>query len=193
MRIIGGEFRGRNLRAGRGGMTRPTLSRIREALFNILQERLEQAVWADFYAGTGSIGLEALSRGAKSIAFIEWEKSALRFLEKNVMLLDPDRERSRIIARDAHEGFRLLRRENFQGDILFFDPPYEEEIYQAWRKVKLASILAPAGIVVVQHARRQTLPKLWGGCARFRERSYGNTTLAFYQHLEEPSHDHSQA
>ena len=155
LKIIGGEYGGRVLRSVKGFMTRPLLGQVREALFNILGDRLADAEVWDLFAGTGASGLEALSRGARRVLFIEKARQPLQVLRENLDLLGASaKRRSHVIRADAWDP-PLLQPEGEEAevppDLIFFDPPYpqvgEDPSRAAWLAQRLAGRLAPDGVL----------------------------------------------
>jgi 16S rRNA (guanine966-N2)-methyltransferase len=188
MRILAGEFYGRRLKSPAGSHTRPTLGRVREALFNILAPRMFSARFLDLYAGVGTIGLEALSRGCSRVVFVEGDTHIGRVLRANVEHLDPAGERTEVIAGEAVAVVRRLSQRPERFQVVFLDPPYRASETERWtREAHLAELLAPNGVAVLQHDRKWLAPEQWAGCRKFRDRDYGTTTLSFY----EPSDPHA--
>jgi 16S rRNA (guanine(966)-N(2))-methyltransferase RsmD len=165
LKIIAGEFRGRPLKSVRGFMTRPLLGQVREALFNILGPRVEDAEVWDLFAGTGASGLECLSRGARRVTFVEKGGKALQVLRENLDHFgDSARSRARVVRTDAWnppplvdgagdgEGPDLSEATELPPDLVFFDPPYdrvrEDPSRAAWHADRLASRLAPGGLLL---------------------------------------------
>lgn len=174
MRVIGGEFRSRRLKAPHGHSVRPTPDRLREALFNILAPRIEGAVFLDAYAGSGSVGIEALSRGARRAIFLEKSRPALRALEENIRMLD-------IASRcEVHPGNAAPVITKFEADIVFLDPPYPREKEYTLCLEALGE--QPPPLVIVQHASRFTrhLKDSYGKLRRVRILSQGDNSLSFY-------------
>jgi 16S rRNA (guanine(966)-N(2))-methyltransferase RsmD len=173
MRVIGGEFRSRKLKAPLGDSIRPTPDRLREALFNILAPRIEDLVFLD--AGSGSVGIEALSRGARRVIFIEKSRAALRALQDNITTLGI-RERCELYPDSAAT---IITR--FDADIVFLDPPYPRET----EYVRCLEALGanPKPLVVVQHASKFTthLLERYGTLQRVRLVSQGDNSLSFYE------------
>jgi 16S rRNA (guanine966-N2)-methyltransferase len=172
MRVIAGEFRSRKLKSLPGAATRPTPDRLRETLFDILQTRIEGATFADAYAGTGAVGLEALSRGARHVWFLERGRAALEVIRENVAALGVE-ARSTVLP-----GPVLVTLPRQAAEIVFLDPPYElEREYGA----ALALLGAqPPQLVVVQHSVRLELPEAVGALLRTRTIHQGDNALAFY-------------
>lgn len=175
MRVIGGEFRSRRLKTPNGDNVRPTPDRLREALFNILSPRIEGVTFLDAYAGCGSVGIEALSRGAKRAVFLEKSRAALRCLEENILALNIG-SRS-----EVHAGNAAPVITRFEADIVFLDPPYPRENEYLSCLGRLGE--APRPLVVVQHASRftQHLAEAYGKLRRVRLLSQGDNSLSFYE------------
>jgi 16S rRNA (guanine(966)-N(2))-methyltransferase RsmD len=173
MRVIAGEFRSRKLQSVEGTEVRPTPDRLRESLFNILQTRLAGMVFVDAYAGTGAVGLEALSRGARRVLFIERNKEALRVLFENIQSLGVQ-GRTAIIKRKASEALRTI-----EADIVFLDPPFTVPKEFDAALTAVAETAAP--LVIVQHPPRQVLADEYGPLRRSRIVKQGDNWLSFYE------------
>jgi 16S rRNA (guanine(966)-N(2))-methyltransferase RsmD len=175
MRVIGGEFKSRRLKAPAGDAVRPTPDRLREALFSILMPRIQDCVFLDAYAGGGSVGIEALSRGAKRAIFLEKSKLALRCLKENIQSLGiADRC-------EVHPGNAAPVITKFEAEIVFLDPPYPRE--QEYQLCLQALGESPRSLVIVQHASKFTthLREQYGAMQRVRLLSQGDNTLSFYK------------
>jgi 16S rRNA (guanine966-N2)-methyltransferase len=185
MRIIAGEHRGRRIEAPPGMDTRPMLDRVREALFSTLGERVPDAAVLDLFAGSGSLGLEAASRGASSVRMIEKDSRAVGILKRNVELLGVG-DRVEVVRGDA------LRRELWSSEsstapsIVFLDPPYphletlegRDAILGAAEDL-LANVLLPGGVLVLHVPARATAPLKFASPWRRDERRYGNSGLLY--------------
>ena len=173
MRVIAGEFRSRKLVTVEGLGTRPTPDRLREAMFSILGAEVEGVVFVDAYAGTGSVGIEALSRGARQAVFLEKDRRALEAIRRNLSSLGAE-ARARIIpgAVSAH-----LREPGV--DIVFLDPPYDNEREYELALGALAS--SPPPLVVVQHSKRFEPASRYGSLLRGRVVKQGENALSFYR------------
>jgi 16S rRNA (guanine966-N2)-methyltransferase len=179
MRIVGGEHRGRRLFTPGGETTRPTAEKVREALFDILGARVRGAAFGDLYAGTGAVGLEALSRGAASCLFVERGRDALGALEKNLDLLGV-RGASRVLAMEAAHALDLVAREGTALDLLFCDPPYADPHWsELLAGMGARGILARGGLLVVEHAVKGP-PPCPGGFGQGRSYRYGDTGLTVF-------------
>ncbi|MEP6715029.1 MAG: 16S rRNA (guanine(966)-N(2))-methyltransferase RsmD [Terriglobia bacterium] len=173
MRVIAGEFRSRKLLTPEGHETRPTSDRLRETLFNILASEVEDCVFVDAYAGSGAVGIEALSRGARLAIFIEKDRRAVDVIERNIASLKLE-ARARVI-----RGPVLLNLENTNAGIVFLDPPYpKEREYQAALDVLETH---PPGLVVVQHPARFALAENYGSLKRTRTLKQGENALSFFR------------
>jgi 16S rRNA (guanine966-N2)-methyltransferase len=177
MRVIGGEFRSRRLVSVPGLETRPTPDRLRESLFNILAPRIEGAVFADLYAGTGAVGIEALSRGASKVIFVERGHAALAAIRENVRSLGA------AARTEIRPGKVTAMIDRIQADIVFLDPPYDQEQEYELVLEKLAAQpppLAP-GLVIAQHSARLVLKEAYGLLRRTRIVKQGDNALTFYE------------
>jgi 16S rRNA (guanine966-N2)-methyltransferase len=172
MRVIGGEFRSRRLTSIPGDATRPTPDRLRETLFDILAPRIEGAIFLDAYAGTGAVGIEALSRGAKHAIFLEKDRFAVRAIRENLASLKLER-RSTVV-----KGAVLLTLGKSQADIVFLDPPYGMEREYAAALDLLTQ--APPALTIVQHSIRLALADFFGTLRRTRLVKQGDNALSFY-------------
>ena len=180
MRVIAGFLGGRRLKAPRGRETRPTSDRVRESLFMALEPLQGQRV-VDLFAGSGALGIEALSRGASRADFVECEAVARRVLEENLESLGLV-ERSRVWAFKLPRGLERLRGELKQADLVLADPPYgggpAREVLEALGR---QAILRPGALVVLEHHAKDEVPTSSGRLARVRERRYGETVVSTYQ------------
>jgi 16S rRNA (guanine966-N2)-methyltransferase len=178
LRVTGGELRGRRLRAPKGDATRPTSDRVRESLFAWLPG-LAGASVLDLYAGTGALGIEALSRGARSAVFVERARPALAVLAANLAELALA-EATRVLRTDVQAALGRLTREGARYDAIFMDPPYgAPDSLEALRAIGRSALLAPQGMLVFETSRRHP-PGDVEGLARAGERSYGDTRVVCY-------------
>ena len=175
MRITGGIGRGRALKVPAGSKVRPTSDKVKQALFNILGVRVSGSVFLDLFAGAGGIGIEALSRGAERVVFVDGSRESLAIISRNIEEAG-FRERAEVV-RSKVEPF--LRRSG-PYDIVFLDPPYIMEMLPLLQLVSGSGLLKPGAIVVAEHFKKQESPAKAGGLALYREAKYGDTVLAFY-------------
>jgi 16S rRNA (guanine966-N2)-methyltransferase len=176
MRIVGGTLGGRVIRAPAGAATRPTSEKVRQAIFNILPG-VENAHVLDLFAGSGALGLEALSRGAARAVFVEQAKPALAALRANIDALAVS-ERAQVVTGDAVAAARSAPAEPWR--LVFVDPPYRSDLaVRAVQAIPPAS-LAPGAVVVIEHDRRNAPPDALGSLLRTDQRRYGDTFVSFY-------------
>lgn len=172
MRVIAGQFRSRKLKSVPGLTVRPTPDRLRESLFSILTPRIVGATFIDAYSGSGAVGIEALSRGAKQVILIERNKLALAVIRDNLASLRIEDQVTVLSGRAAV----LLREQH--ADIAFLDPPYEQ--VEEYREALLAVSVAHCPYVVAQHVSRCTLEERYGNLRRTRVLKQGDNALSFF-------------
>ena len=178
MRIVGGEARGRPLRAVRGRSTRPTSDRVRQSLFDVLGQRCDGLRVLDLFAGTGALGLEALSRGAKVATLVDEDKNACAVALRNAESLGYG-ERCEVIREDV---FRVLPRLPGRYDLVFSDPPYAARATQPILDLLAKNaVLAEGGRAVLEKDRREPLPEVPPGLRLVEQRRYGDTILLFVE------------
>lgn len=173
MRVIAGRFRSRKLKTVPGMAVRPTPDRLREALFNVLAPRIAGTVFLDAYAGSGAVGIEALSRGAKQVILIEHKAAALAVIRENLASLNIHAEVTVV------RGSASVLLSNYPADIAFIDPPYEQE--EEYSKALLALSGTPNRLVIAQHASKLVLEERYGDLMRTRVLRQGDNSLSFYE------------
>lgn len=185
MRIIGGSERGRRLSSLKGQTTRPTADMVKEALFNMLAERTDGAVVLDLFAGSGALGIEALSRGAERATFVENDRRAVAVIRDNL-------ERSAlavhatVLPYDALKAVPQLGRTGQQFDLIFADPPYRRQLAAALvPALASAQLLADDGRIVIEHDRQEELPLRSANIGQIRAVRYGDTVLTFYSYIDD--------
>lgn len=186
MRIISGKAKGRKLIPPEGSMiTRPTLDRIKEAIYNIIQNRVYDSVVVDVFAGTGSLGLEAASRGAKECYLIDRSDSTFPLLKKNVENLKFE-DTCTCCKGDSYEWLRKFADRNKIFDLIFIDPPYAKEmIPEAINIVSEKGLLHEDGIIVCKIDSGEVIFEGNEKIELYDKRKYGNTTVLFYRHKED--------
>jgi 16S rRNA (guanine(966)-N(2))-methyltransferase RsmD len=172
MRVIGGEFRSRRLKTLSGQAMRPTPDRLRETLFDVLVWRIEGAIFLDAYAGTGAVGIEALSRGARRAIFLEKHRAAVKLIHENLAALGIG-ERASVLA-----GPALASLDSSAAGIVFLDPPYALEHEYGEDLQKLGQ--KPPSLAIVQHSVRHQLEDGYGELRRARTIRQGDNALTFY-------------
>ena len=187
MRIIAGTYRSRKLEAPAGLATRPTSDRLRETLFNVLAPRIEGAVFLDLYAGSGAVGIEAISRGVASVVFVERAEAALKVLRKN---LDGLGIKAGFRIQAGSAGAFLRRVEAGAGfDLVFLDPPYDAGNEYASTLGVLGlpgGLLASGAVVIAEHRRKEKLEDRYGALERTRLLEQGDAALSFYSFGQPP-------
>jgi len=185
MRIIAGSLRSRSLEAPPGLSTRPTSDRLRETLFNVLAPRIEGAALLDLYAGSGAVGMEALSRGAARVAFVERAPAALKVLRGNLQRLGIAagfRIHSAAVAAWIRRAAAAPKPERYE--VVFLDPPYDAaEEYAATLGLmcdSAAGLLADGAVVIAEHRRKDVLEDCYGALERTRILKQGDAALSFY-------------
>ncbi len=182
MRIVGGECRGRKLRSVPGQGTRPTADRVREALFDILGDAVQGARVLDLFAGTGALGLEALSRGAGKAVLVEEDPAAGEVIAANIAALGLSG--AELIRREVSSALARLRERGEEFDLVLADPPYRaRKAEKLLAGIEGFAILAPGGVVAVEHSP-EAEPALPGRSWRLlRQKRYGRTVLSFYDRV----------
>jgi 16S rRNA (guanine966-N2)-methyltransferase len=180
MRVIGGHDRGRRLRAPRGLHTRPTADRVRVTLFDVIGPAVAGARVLDLFAGTGAVGIEALSRGAARVVLVERDQSALRALRANLATLGASRAAARVLAGDVLQLLPTVGVEEGTFDFVFIDPPYGTTLAgRTLEALAAARVCRDGSEVVVQHSTRTALPVVSGLVVHRRPRRFGDTALTF--------------
>ncbi|HYL10071.1 MAG TPA: 16S rRNA (guanine(966)-N(2))-methyltransferase RsmD [Candidatus Acidoferrales bacterium] len=186
MRIVAGKYRSRILKSLRNLPLRPTSDKLRETLFNILGSAIEGSVFVDVYAGTGAVGIEALSRGAAEVVFVEKHEGAANLIRRNLESLGIHDSAS-ILAVDALRGLEMLAHRRFGKplltDFVFLDPPYAfaQDYDRVLEFLDGSPLLAPAGLVIVEHRKGVELPGRLAQLECFRVVEQGDAALTFYR------------
>lgn len=182
MRIIAGKYRGRKLRSPPSLATRPTSDRLRETLFDILAPQIDGARFLDLCAGTGAVGIEALSRGASHVTFVDQSRKMCGLIASNLGDLNIEGDFEVVIA----EALRFLRMQAKKArqpfNIAFFDPPYvaDYEAVMDWFGANTAKLLFDDACLIVEHYRKKELKKEYGTLRRYRALNQGDSCLSFY-------------
>ncbi len=177
MRVTGGIGRGQRLKVPARAGVRPTSDKVKQALFNILGDRVIDASFLDLYAGAGGIGIEALSREAGSVVFVDSSRESLTVIKKNIERTGFG-ERAQVILAKAES---YLKRPSGPYDIVFLDPPCAEDMQPLLDRIAESGIVKVGGIVVAEHFKKQPSSEKAGALVLFREARYGDTVLAFYK------------
>lgn len=186
MRIISGKYRGRKLKSPPSLQTRPTSDRLRETLFNILAPRTQGALFLDLCAGSGAVGIEALSRGAAHATLVDQSRRMCGLIAANLDEFGIDEDESEVVCSEASAFLRQRAKVgSMQGafDIIFFDPPYATDYEGVVESLgdKEGALLAEEAIVVVEHHKKRELKEEFGSLHRYRSLKQGDSCLSFYE------------
>lgn len=177
MRIIAGLYKGRNLKSPPSMHVRPTSDRLRETLFNIIAPRIQETRFLDLCAGSGAVGIEALSRGASHATFVDRSRRSCKLIEANVELCRISDEEQEIYCFEANE---FLRQAEDSWDIIYFDPPYKDDYLKTLEIVGSKDVLTNDGLLIVEHHHKNALPETVGNLQRTRVVKQGDSSLSFY-------------
>ena len=182
MRVIAGKYRSRVLKSPGKLKLRPTSDRLRETLFNVLGPTVQDSLFIDLFAGTGAVGIEAVSRGAKRTILIESHAAAVALIKKNLDALEALAGVD-VIEADAVKGLERLKRWNIMADFIFLDPPYDnrDDYIRTLEYLDASHLIAPQGIVIVEHWHTHELPEIFNRLERTRVLGQGDTILSFYR------------
>ena len=185
MRIIAGKFRSRRLASLKGDEIRPTSDRLRETLFNVLTpgnlSALEGSVWLDLFAGTGAVGIEAISRGAAMVYFVDSSKDAVELIRRNLQPLGVN-GKFQVLQQKSERTISSLDRQQLTPDFIFLDPPYAlRDAYQNTLEALGNSALAEKALVIAEHERKNDLSEKFGVLQRLRKLEQGDAALSFYR------------
>ena len=188
MRIVAGKFKGRRLKTLKGSEVRPTADRVKESLFRIFGEQVVNADFLDLCAGTGNIGLEALSQGARSATFVDSNYRSIRTIESNLEMYGFNRKHPDVtlIHLDARKALDRLGKRKAKFDLIYFDPPYASKIHGSCvKQIAETNLLSSAGVLVIEHRKVQetdwTESLILDELVLSRQERYGDTMLSFYR------------
>ncbi|MBW9211982.1 MULTISPECIES: 16S rRNA (guanine(966)-N(2))-methyltransferase RsmD [Terrabacteria group] len=179
MRIIAGEFRSRPIEAPKGMKTRPTLDKVREAVFSIIMNNVPESSFLDLYAGSGANGLEALSRGAKRVVFVEKDRHAQKIIQANIVSLSLQ-EKTSLLKMSVQRALDVLKGQSF--DLVYMDPPYaKQENEQVIQLLIEKDLLNLDGVIVVEADRNDAYAETIGKMKLWKKKEYGVSQLLFYR------------
>ncbi|MGH9908657.1 MAG: 16S rRNA (guanine(966)-N(2))-methyltransferase RsmD [Pyrinomonadaceae bacterium] len=187
MRVIAGQYRGRNLKSPPSMEVRPTSDRLRETLFNVIAPQIEGARFLDLCAGSGAVGIEALSRGAAHVTFVDRSRKMCGLVEANLDLCRIPEEQTVVVQAEADNFLkRIVARKQKPWDIIFFDPPYATDYLQMLALIgeHASELLTEAGLLIVEHNRKNDLKSDVDGLVRTRMLAQGDSALSFYKPTE---------
>lgn len=180
MRVIGGKLKGRKIKTCRGTLLRPTSQKIREAIFDIISPFLTGGLVLDLFAGTGSLGIEALSRGMGRAVFVENNPRIISVLKENIISCQLE-NRAEVIIFPVTKGLKILRSRKEKFDLIFLDPPYLSNLVgKTILEINKANILLKDSLVIVEHSSKEDIKSSYGNLIRFDQRQYGQTLVSFF-------------
>ena len=185
-RIIGGSGKGRRLKTAAGEKTRPTGARVRQSLFDILAPVVPGCRFLDAFAGNGSVGLEALSRGAAKVALVDRDAAAVEAAQENARALARSGGEVRVFRQDARTAMGALADQGLRFDVVYLDPPYASDLYEPLlRLLGEGPLLAAGGVVVAEHFHKRSLPERMGALVLTRRKRVGDHVLSLYSRAAE--------
>ncbi|QZY57110.1 16S rRNA (guanine(966)-N(2))-methyltransferase RsmD [Crassaminicella profunda] len=180
MRVIAGISKGMRLKSPKGLETRPTTDRVKESIFSMINPYIIDSVVLDLFSGTGSLGIEALSRGAEKAYFVDCNKNSIKVIKENIAYTRLE-EKSTVLFCDAHRAIKELALGTNKIDIIFMDPPYLKGlIIPSIDAIEKEEILNKEGIILVEHDLKDSLPEYIGKFMKRKEKKYGNTLITIY-------------
>ena len=193
MRIISGEFRGLTIKTLKGGKLRPTSEQVRETLFDVLGPRIEGSRFLDAFAGSGAVGIEALSRGASDVVFIEHHRPAADLIRQNLAALKIEAGFF-VLTCAVLTGLERLAEQGEQFDFVFLDPPYDaiREYHQTLRELGRSKLLFPTSTVIAEHSRHTRLEEAYASLRQSRVIRHGDAQLALYRLAADSVQDREQ-
>lgn len=179
MKIISGTLKGRNIEGYNIEGTRPTMDRVKESLFGMIQDYIKDSTVLDLFAGSGNLGVEAISNGAKIAYFIDNNPEVIKVLNKNIANLDI-KSKSRVILSDWKKALNTFATQNIKFDLIFIDPPYAYDVYEKiLNKVSTLNLLSDDGLIIMEHSNLH-LPTTYENLTLYKERNYGNKSINIY-------------
>lgn len=187
MRIIAGKYKGRRLKTPKDLNIRPTSDRVKESVFSIIRNSVVNATFLDLCSGTGNIGIEAFSRGAKQVTFLERNPVSLKLIKQNLHVcgIEISEPQIKVIAKDAYKGIQTLHSQLETFELIYFDPPYDADMYnQCLTQISETKLLNEAGILLVEHHKKTVLPTEIALLSHDEQRQYGDTCVSLYRFIE---------
>ena len=186
MRIVRGRLKGMKLSSPSGSTVRPTTGNIREAVFNILGQDLTGVDFIDLCSGTGAMGLEAASRGATDILFVERDRKVAEILRENIKVATKRIDQDSLKTRIYEESFETFLRRGYQASLIYFDPPYDYFYAKDWANKPYSKIVKPGGLFLMEHPKREPrqMPNLLDGLVFCQTRKYGKSSLSIFESVQ---------
>ena len=180
MRVIAGEYKGRKLKSPTSMQVRPTSDRLRETLFNVIAPRISGARFLDLCAGSGAVGIEALSRGASFVTFVDRSRKMCGLVEANLDLCRVPEDQTEVVNTTAEDFLKQSDRSDVAWDIIFFDPPYAHDYVDVLKVIAEHDSVTRDGLLIAEHHHKKELPTNVGALKRTRVLKQGDSVLTFY-------------
>ncbi|GLB61202.1 16S rRNA (guanine(966)-N(2))-methyltransferase RsmD [Cytobacillus sp. NCCP-133] len=186
MRVVSGEKKGKILKAVPGSSTRPTTDKVKEAIFNIIGPYFDGGLGLDLFAGSGGLGIEALSRGADKIIFVDRDGKAIQTIHENIRICGFE-EQAEIYRNDADRAIKALLKRELAFDYIFLDPPYrKQQLLKLLQVIDVKNLLAESGTILCEHSFDVTLPQSVGRLIQHKHENYGIISISIYGRTEQP-------
>lgn len=180
MRVVAGQAKGLPLKAVPGKTTRPTTDKVKESIFNMIGPFFDGGTAVDLFAGSGGLGIEALSRGIDRAIFTDKDKKAIETIQANLQKTKME-DRAEVYRADAERGLKAMKKNGIKARLLFLDPPYHmEKAYELMEKAAELGLMEEEAIIVCEHDRDIELPDRTAHCSRYKKELYGNTIISIY-------------
>ncbi|WP_462409164.1 16S rRNA (guanine(966)-N(2))-methyltransferase RsmD [Neobacillus sp. Marseille-QA0830] len=183
MRVVAGICKGRPLKAVPGNTTRPTTDKVKEAIFNMIGPYFEGGMGLDLFAGSGGLGIEALSRGLERVIFIDRDAKAISIIHENIKNCRFE-EKAEVFRNDADRAIKAIIKRDIRFDFVFLDPPYKrQQLVQLMEKMAEQNLVNPNGIIVCEHGTDVKLPEIVESFTQIKQEQYGITAVTIFSHL----------
>lgn len=184
MRVVSGSCKGRQLKSIQGTQTRPTTDKVKAAIFNMIGPYFHGGVGLDLFAGSGSLGIEALSRGLDKVVFVELNEQAIRVIKENLRMCRLT-EKAEVYKNTAERALKVIQKREMTFDYIFLDPPYKREwIKETIDIISKENILTPGGYIVCEHESSMELPERIDFFSRLKNERYGTVAISIYKREE---------
>ena len=180
MKVISGTLKGRNIEGYNIDGTRPTMDRVKESLFATIQNNIKDAIVLDLFAGSGNLGIEAISNGARISYFVDNNKEAIKVLNKNISNLNI-KSSSKVILSDWKKSLNDFANQSIKFDLIFVDPPYDYNVYEKiLEKVSTLNLLNEGGLIILEHSNLR-FKDTYNNLSLYKEKKYGNKSVNIYK------------
>ncbi|WP_404433422.1 16S rRNA (guanine(966)-N(2))-methyltransferase RsmD [Sutcliffiella horikoshii] len=182
MRVVSGKWKGRQLKAVPGMNTRPTTDKVKESVFNMIGPYFDGGLALDLFGGSGSLGIEALSRGVDKVIFVDKDGKAIQTIKQNIETFQLG-EQVEVYRNDAVRALNALKKREIKFDLILLDPPYKKHhLEELIHKISEFELLVPSGLIMAEHSNGVELPEILGTFQRTRKEVYGLTVISVYHH-----------